>query len=352
MLTKCTVALLVSLALTLHARADAVADFYKGRTINLIVGYGPGGGYDLFARLMARHLGRYIPGNPTIVVQNMPGAGSLRATNYLYAVAPRDGATIGSFARDMPLLAILKTNAAAVFDPRKFTWLGSSSDFSHDAYILMVRKDAPVKSIGDALRPGGPQIVLGGTAEGTSGSDVPLVLRDTLGIHIKLVTGYPDNGAIFLAVDRGEVNGRTVDLSSMKSLRPEWLLPNSGMQALVQFARTTRHPEFADVPTARELARDDDAQALIELAELSYKISRPFAAPPDVPAERAKALQQAFMAVHTDRQYLEEAARLRLEVSPIGGREVLDVIARIAAAPPGVLDHLRTLFAGTKGGGD
>jgi tripartite-type tricarboxylate transporter receptor subunit TctC len=351
MMTRCTAALLACLALTLHARADAVADFYKSRTITLIVGYGPGGGYDLFARLMARHLGRYIPGNPTIVVQNMPGAGSLRATNYLYNVASRDGTTIGSFARDMPLLAILRTNAAAVFDPRKFTWLGSSSDFSNDAYLLMVRKDAPVKSIDDALRPGGPPLVLGGTAEGTTGSDVPLVLRDTLRINIKLVSGYPDNGAIFLAVDRGEVNGRTADLSTIKSLRPEWLMPAGGMHALVQFARATRHPEFADVPTARELARDREAQALIELAELSYKISRPFAAPPDVPAERASALQRAFMAVHDDPRYREEAAKLSLEISPIGGREALDVIDRISAASPSVLDRLRRLIMGSKGGG-
>jgi len=351
MLSRCAAVLFASLALAPFARADAIADFYKGRTITLIVGYGPGGGYDLYARLMARHLGRHIPGNPTIVVRNMPGAGSLRATNYLYTVAPRDGATIGSFARDMPLLAILRTNAAAVFDPRRFTWLGSSSDFSNDAYLLVVRQDAPVKSIDDARRPGGPPIVLGGTAEGTTGSDVPLVLRDTLGINIKLVTGYPDNGAIFLAVDRGEVNGRTVDLSSMKSLRPEWLSPEGRMHALVQFARATRHPEFADVPTARELARDGDARALIELAELSYKISRPFAAPPDVPAERAKALQLAFMAVHSDPQYRDEAAKLRLEISAIGSREALDVIDRIATASPSVLDHLRKLIAGNKGGG-
>jgi tripartite-type tricarboxylate transporter receptor subunit TctC len=343
--------LLASLALTSQAGADAVADFYKGRTITLIVGYGPGGGYDLFARLMARHLGRHMPGNPAVVVQNMPGAGSLRATNYLYTVAPRDGTTIGSFARDMPLLAILRANAAAVFDPRKFTWLGSSSDFSRDAYILMVRKDAPVNSIEDASRPGGPPIVLGGTAEGTTGSDIPLVLRDALGINIKLITGYPDNGAIFLAVDRGEVNGRTADLSSMRSLKPEWLLPNGGMRALVQFARATRHPEFADVPTARELARDQDARALIEFAELSYKMSRPFVAPPGVPAERAEALRQAFVAVHSDRQYLEDAAKLRIEVSPIGGQEVLDTIDRIAAAPPSILDHLRRLIMGGKGGG-
>jgi tripartite-type tricarboxylate transporter receptor subunit TctC len=347
--TRCLSLLLASLAFTVQARADTVGDFYKGRTVTLVVGYGPGGGYDLFARLMARHLGRYIPGNPAVVVQNMPGAGSLRATNFLYTVAPRDGATIGSFARDMPLLAILKTNAAAVFDPRKFTWLGSSSDFSHDAYLLMVRKDAPVSSIEDARRPGGPPIVLGGTAEGTTGSDIPLVLRDALGLNIKLVTGYPDNGAIFLAVDRGEVNGRTADLSTMKSLKPEWLLPNGGMRALVQFARATRHPEFADVPTARELAGDDDARALIELAEISYRISRPFAAPPGVPAERAEALRQAFAAVHSDRQYLEDAAKLGLEVSPIGGEEVLRAIDRITATPPAVLDRLKRLMIGGKG---
>jgi tripartite-type tricarboxylate transporter receptor subunit TctC len=351
MVTRCVSLLLASLALTSQACADTVADFYKGRTITLIVGYGPGGGYDLFARLMARHLGRHVPGNPTVVVQNMPGAGSLRATNYLYTVAPRDGTTIGSFARDMPLLAILRTNAAAVFDPHKFTWLGSSSDFSRDAYLLMVRKDAPVSSVEGARRPGGPPIVLGGTAEGAAGSDIPLVLRDALGINIKLVTGYPDNGAIFLAVDRGEVNGRTADLSSMRSLKPEWLLPNGSMRALVQFARATRHPEFADVPTARELARDQDARALIEFAELSYRMSRPFAAPPGVPAERAEALRQAFAAVHNDRQYLEEAAKLRLEVSPIGGQEVLQEIDRIAAAPPNILDHLRRLIMGGKGGG-
>src|SRR5579871_3323893 len=184
---RCAWLLLASLALAAQARADAVADFYKGRTVTLIVGYGPGGGYDLFARLMARHLGRYIPGNPTIVVQNMPGAGSLRATNYLYTVAPRDGATIGSFARDMPLLAILRTNAAAVFDPRRFTWLGSSSDFSNDAYLLMVRKDAPVSSIEDARRPGGPPIVVGCSSKQTRANDIPLLLRDALGIHLRLV---------------------------------------------------------------------------------------------------------------------------------------------------------------------
>jgi tripartite-type tricarboxylate transporter receptor subunit TctC len=250
----------------------------------------------------------------------------------------------------MPLLAILGTNPAVAFNPRRFTWLGSASDFSRDAYLLMVRADAPAHSIEEARRPGGPPLVLGGTAVGAAGSDVPIVLRDTLGINVKLVEGYQDSGAIFLAVDRGEIGGRTVDLSSMKSFRPAWMTPNGGMRALVQFARATRHPDFPDVPTARELARNDAARALIEFAELSYRISRPFAAPPDVPAERAKALQDAFMAVHQDAAYLDEAARLRMEVSPIDSRAVLDTIDRIAAAPPSVLDYLRRIMTTAKGG--
>src|SRR5215831_18430359 len=200
-------------------------------------------------------------------------------------------------------------------------------------------------------RLGGPPLVLGGTAVGAAGSDVPIILRDTLGINVKLVEGYQDSGAIFLAVDRGEIGGRTVDLSSMKSFRPGWMTPNGGMRALVQFARATRHPDFPDVPTARELARNDAARALIELAELPYAMSRPFAAPPDLPPDRAKALQGAFLAMHDDPQYLEDAAKLRIDVSPIGGDGVLRAIDGIGAASPDLLEYVRKLLAETRGGG-
>jgi tripartite-type tricarboxylate transporter receptor subunit TctC len=338
------IVLMLVVMLPAPAPADLVADFYRGRTVTVVVGYGPGGGYDLCARLVARHIGRYIPGNPAVVVQNMPGAGSLRAANYLYAVAPNDGATIGTFARDMPLLAVLGNVSGVRFDPRKFVWLGSSSNFANDAHILMVRSDAPVKSIADARRAGGPPLVLGSTAEGTSGNDVPTLLRDALGLNIKLVAGYPDNGAIFLAVDRGEVNGRTVDLTTMKALRPDWLKPDGGMHGLVQFARATRHPDFPDVPTARELAATPTSQALIELAELPYVMARPFVAPPGVAADRAAALQAAFLAVHRDPQFLADAARLKIDVDAIGAQAVLSAIDRIADAPRNLLDQLRRLL--------
>ena len=333
------------------AHADAVADFYRGKQIDLIIGYGPSGGYDVYARLLARHFGKFIPGNPSVVAQNMPGAGSLRAVNYLYNLAPRDGTVIGTFSRNIPLIGLLGGNPNVQFKPRKLTWIGSSSSFVNDAYILIVRKDAPVKSIEEARRPDLPGLVLGGNAESATGNDVPIILRDTIGLHVKQVVGYPDSSAIFLAIERGEVHGRTVDLSSVKSVKPEWLKPDSGFRVLVQFARTTRHPDFPDVPTARELARSEAARALIELAELPYTLSRPFAAPPDIPADRADALQRAFLAVHSDSHYLEDAARFRVDVSPIAGTEVLQAIDRIAGAPSELLEYVRKLLAETKGGG-
>jgi tripartite-type tricarboxylate transporter receptor subunit TctC len=332
-------------------RADAVADFYRGKQVKLIVGYGPGGGYDVYARLLARHLGKYIPGNPTVVVQNMPGAGSLRAANYIYTSAPKDGTVIGTFARDMPLLAIIGSNPNVQFDARKFTWLGSSSSYGNDAYLLIVRMDATVKSVEEARRPGGPPLVLGSTAEGASGSDVPAVLRDALGLNIKMVLGYPDSAALFLAVDRKELEGRTTGLSSIQSSKPEWLRPNSGMHVFLQFGRTTRHPDFPNVPTARELARDDNARALIELTELPFLLSRPFVAPPDLPPDRAKALQSAFLAVHDDPQYREEAGKFKVDISPISGEEAVRAIDRIAGAPAELRDYMRKILGEHKGGG-
>jgi len=337
----------MSTLVPVHAGADALADFYRGKQVSLVVGYGTGGGYDVYARLIARYLGKYIPGNPGIVVQNMPGAASLRAVNYLYNAAPKDGTVIGTFARDMPLLGIMG-HPNARFDPRELIWLGSSSSYRNDAYLMFARSDAPVKSIEDARRPDGPPLVLGGTGEGASGNDVSTVLRDALGLNLKIVVGYPDSNAIFLAVDRKEVDGRCVGLSSVHSSHAEWLQPGSGMRALVQFARTSRHPAFPNTPTARELAMSESARALIEFAEIPYALSRPFAAPPGVPKDRASALQAAFLLAHRDPQFLDEADRLKIEVSPIGGAEVLSAVMKIATAPNELIDYMKNLFAQKK----
>jgi tripartite-type tricarboxylate transporter receptor subunit TctC len=327
------------------SRADEVVDFYRGKQITLYVGFSPGGGYDAYARLLARHIGRYIPGNPIVVVANLPGAGSLRAANYIYSVAPKDGTAFGLFARDMVQIALLGGDPNVQFDPRQFTWLGSSSSYANDAYLLMLRQDAPVKSIADARRPGGPPMLLGGTAEGSTSDDVPILLRDLLGLHIKLINGYRDSSVLFLAVDQKEVEGRTVGLSSVRSAHPSWLAPDSPMRVLLQFGRATRLPDFPDVPTARELAPDDHARALIKLAELPYLLSRPFAAPPGLPPARAKALQHAFLAVHKDPAYLADAAKLKVDVSPIGADAALQAINELAATPADLRAELKRLMA-------
>jgi tripartite-type tricarboxylate transporter receptor subunit TctC len=351
MIVQPAAAVLVAALLAVPAaRADDIATFYRDHEITFIVGTGTGGSHDAYARLIARHLGRFIPGTPRITVQNMPGAAALRAANYIYNFAPNDGTAIGMFSRNIPLIGLLGgTNVQ--FNPRKLTWLGSPASFQNDANILIVRKDAPVKSIDEARRQDLPPLVLGGSSEGGIGNDVPIILHDTIGLHIKQVVGFPDNPAIYAAIERGEVHGRTVDLSSLKAVRPDWLSPESGFRVLVQFARASRHPELPDVPTARELAKNEASRALIELAEMPYAIARPIAAPPGLPARHAHALQQAFLAVYRDPQYLGDAAELKLDVSPIDGEEVLRAINAIAAAPPEFLEYARKLFAETKGGG-
>ncbi len=331
------------------ATADAVADFYKGKQITMIVGYGTGGGFDVYARLVARHIVRFIPGNPTAVVQNMPGAGSLRAVNHLYNLAPKDGTVMAHFSRNMPLLAVLGNNPNARFDAHKFTWLGSSSSFANDAYILVARPGSPIKTIADARGSGGKPIVLGGSAEGSTSNDVPVILRDTIGLNYKLVAGYPDSAALFLATERGEVDGRMVDLSGVKTIKPHWLKPDSGYKVLVQFGRETRLAELANVPTARELALNPSARALIELTELPYKLSRPFAAPPGVPEDRARALQTAFLAAHQDPQFRADAEKANIDISPVGPEAVISAIRQIEKAPPELFEYLKKLFAANKG---
>jgi len=322
-----------------------VEAFYKGRQINLIVGYGPGGGYDLTARLLARYIGRFIPGQPFVVVQNMVGAGSMRAANYLYGATPKDGATFGVFGSDIPMVGLIGANTAVQFDARRFTWLGSSSSFGNDAYVLIVRADAKSPSIADARRPDAAPIVLGGTGEGARDADVPKILRDALGLNIKQVLGYPDSPSIFLAVERGEVQGRMFDLSAVKATRPEWLKPNSGFNVLLQFARVTRHPELPDVPTARELALNAEARALIEFAETPLlTMARPFAAPPGVPDERAKALQAAFLAAHRDPRFLEEAERLGVDISPVDAGRIARSIEQMGQAPSSVFAYMKRLL--------
>ncbi len=251
--------------------------------------------------------------------------------------------------RGLPLMAILGTNSNVRFDAARFTWLGSASSFADDAFLLFARNDAAVKTVEEARRAGGPKLVLGVTADGATDKDVAVLFRDVLGFNLKIIAGYPGGNEISLAVDRGEVDARLTSLSGTNSSRPGWFLPDSPVHVLVQFARSTRHPRFADVPTARELARDPASLTLVELAELPYRMSRPFVAPPGVPPDRAQALQAAMMKVSQDPNYLAEAAALKLDVSPIDGDAVLKLIGGLAKSPPAVMDRMRALQSGQAG---
>jgi tripartite-type tricarboxylate transporter receptor subunit TctC len=323
-------------------RAGSLEDFYSRQTVSIITAFNAGGGNDIYCRLIARYLGRYIPGNPTVVVQNMPGAASIRATNYMWQVAPHDGSVIANIQRTVPLHAVLGQDYK--FDIRKFTWIGSSSSFADDAYVLFVRTDADVKSIDDLKKPGGRPLIVSGTAPGSTAADVPVLLREILGLNFKIVNGYADSPAEIIAIERKEVDGRINTLSSVRAARPQWLAPDSTIRPWLQYARATRLPELADIPTARELAHNDEERELLEISELSYKFGRPFIAPPGIPPDRAKALREAFLAAHRDPGLLAEAARLQLDISPVGGEEVFVDLKRYESARPELLARIKKML--------
>lgn len=335
-------ALAVWIGFSASLLAQTPEEFYSRQTVTIIVAFNAGGGNDIYCRLIARYLGRHIPGKPNVIVQNMPGAASIRAANYVWQTAPRDGTVIANIQRTVPLHAAL--GKQFMFDIRKFTWIGSSSSFADDAYMLLVRTDADVKSIGDLRKPGGKPLVVSGTAPGSTSADVPVLMREILGLNLKIIHGYADSPAEIIALERKEVDGRIATLSSVRAARPEWLRPGSNIRPLIQYARETRLADFADIPTARELARNDEERQMLELSELSYKFGRPFIAPPDVPRERAKALQDAFLAAHRDPDFLAEAAKLQIDISPIGESEILSYIKMFDRAPPELLAKIKTMM--------
>jgi tripartite-type tricarboxylate transporter receptor subunit TctC len=333
----------LSFMLATPVGAESVSDFYKAKPVALVVGYGTGGGYDVYGRIVARYIRKYIPGNPPIVVQNMPGAGSLLAANYLYNTAPKDGTVFGIFAREMPLMAILGYNSNVRFDPKKFTWLGTVSSSEEDPTLFFARKDGPIQRIEDAMGPRAKPYVIASTAAGSAGNEWGTLVKEVIGINLKIIVGYPDSAAIFLAVERGEVEGRSLDYSSVRSSRPGWLAADSDVRVVLQVGRPTRHPDFPDAPTALDLATSDRERASIEIADLSNSLARPFAAPPGLPPDRASVLRDAFSAAVKDRDFLAEAKRLGLEVSPLNGSEMLQRIDRLSSAPQGLLEYLREM---------
>ena len=317
-----------------RASAQLVEAFYKGRTVTMLVGTSPGGINDISARLVARHLSRFIPGNPNIVVQNNPGGGGLVTANRLYFNAEKDGSVLAKLERAVPQLAI-QGHPNAAFDPAKFTWLGSLSSYAEDAYLMLVNANHPAKTVADLKIPGA-SVALGADNAASSNLIFAVIAREVLGLNVNVVRGYSGAAPLFLAMQRGELDGQMVGLSSVRTGQRQ-LWTSGAFRPLMTFGRATRHAEFPDIPTGRELAGEPGAIALIEFAELPFFMALPFAAPPDIPPDRAKALQTAFAAMCRDKGFVEDAEKLGIDLSPIGGGEILALLARTAATPKEVI---------------
>jgi tripartite-type tricarboxylate transporter receptor subunit TctC len=325
-----------------HAGAQTVEQFYKGRTITLYVASGPGGINDLTARLIARHMPDFLPGKPTIVVQNLTGASGLALANRLYVNAEKDGSVIGILERGTPQLAV-QGDPNVRFDPLKLTWLGSVSSYANDAYLLQVNAGFPAKTVADLKKPGAPAR-LGTTGAGATNYIFSVIAKDVLGLNVQIVRGYPGVAAVFLAQQRGEVDGQINGLSAIK-IGQLALWQAGAFRPLLAFSRTTRLPELSDVPIARELTQDPKALSLIAFAEAPFFIALPIAAPPDLPPDRAKALQTAFMDMSRNPAFAAEAEKLGLDVSPVDGDTVLKVIAQMAATPKDVIEQFNEMVA-------
>lgn len=322
------------------AAAQSVEQFYRGRTITLLVGTSPGGINDISSRLVARHLGRFIPGNPSIVVQNLPGGGGLVTANRIYNAAERDGSVFAKLERAVPQLAI-QGNRNANFDPSKFTWLGSLSSYANDAYMLLVNASHPARTIDDLKQPGNP-LTIGADNLASSNLIFGLISREVLGLNVSVVRGYTGAAPIFLAMQNGELDGQMIGLSSVRSGQHD-LWNRQAFRPLLQFGRTTRLKELTDIPTGRELTTDAQSTALIEFAELPFFMALPFAAPPGLPADRARALAEAFMTMCHDRTFLDDAQTIGIDVSPIDGADVAKLIARSMATPKEVIARYNAL---------
>jgi tripartite-type tricarboxylate transporter receptor subunit TctC len=324
--------------------AQTTEPFYKGKTINFLVASVPGGVNDLTARLIARHLGRHIAGNPNIVVQNLQSSG-LALANRIYNAPEKDGLTIAIVERGVPQVAIMG-DPNARFDPLKITWLGSVSSYDNDAYTLSVNSSFHAKTVDDLRKPDRPSAKIGSTGAGATNGIFTNIAKDVLGLNIQHVRGYRGAAAVFLAQQRGELDGQVVGLSSMKVGQPA-LWQAGAFRPLIMFARTKRYPDFPDVPTGRELAKDPKTLRLLDFAEAPFFMALPLVASPNLPAERAKALQAGFMAMTKDPAFIAEAKKMSLDLSPIDGEAVRKVIAQMAGTPAEVIAQFKAI-AGAK----
>jgi len=332
---SCILSLTVALFMGAPARADSVADFYRGKTINVLIGVNVGGGYDFEARLMARFMRAHIPGNPLLVPQNMIGAGGIKMANYLYSIAAQDGTAIGMFPSTLVAAQAVGTEGVQ-YDADKFAWLGS---ISTSPVTLAVWHAAGVQSIDDARK---KEIVVAASNKGAITYTFPRMLNEFLGTRFKIVSGYQGNGTMTIAMERGEVEGVTNSWDSWKSFNPAWV-QDKKIKVLVQ--SEPKAQELADVPSVLELAHNDGDRQIMALIVSGDALGKPMATSPNVPLERVQALRAAFDATLKDPAFIEAATAARVEINPISGLALQSTVARVLATPKSLAERAKTIIA-------
>lgn len=305
------------------ARADAVSDFYSGKTITIVVGADAGGGYDAQARLMSRHIGRFLPGNPTVIVQNMPGAGSLLAANNLYNIAPKDGTFMGLMQRGV--FSAKFTNPSGVrFDLNKFNWIGN---MSRETAVVIAWSASPFHTIEDVMK---NEMLVGGTGPNIDTETTPRMLNALIGTKFKIISGYPGSTDATLAMERGEVQGMgDWSWSNVKTRRPDYLREHK-IRVLLQVA-TEKLPDLQDVPLAMDYVKNDDDRKVMELFLAQKSAARPVVAPPGIPADRVAAMRAAFDKMIDDEAFMKDAHAAKLEVDPAKADSIEKVIKLFAS---------------------
>jgi tripartite-type tricarboxylate transporter receptor subunit TctC len=316
--------------------AEDLAAAWRGKTVSILVGTSAGGGYDTYARMLGRYLGKHIPGNPNVVVTNMPGAASNTMAGYVAGVAPKDGTVIGAPFSTQPLAGVLDDPGQLRYDVMKLNYIGSAND---DAFLCIVRKDAPAKSFADAFK---TEVVMAGTAETGSTGYLPLLLNNVLGTKFRVVFGYPGSREMTMAMQKGEVHGQCgMGWSSMLTQYKD-LISNNEVTLLVQ-ERIKGHPDMDQlgVPRSGDFATTDEQRRILEIVYAQETFGRPYFVAPEVPKERVEALRTAFMETWRDPELLAEARKMNLEVGPISGEDLQSMLAKIYANPPDLLARTR-----------
>ena len=333
---RCAAVVGLLLPLTFLATSGAHSqETFAGKNISAIIGFGAGGGYDTWGRIVARHIGKYLPGKPSVIPQNMPGAGSYVAASHIYGVAPKDGTVFGIIARDAAL-GPLSGAPGARFDATKLSWIGTPTK-EHN--VCIAYHTVAVKSVADLRE---KQLILGDTGPGTGTRSYPKVLNALLGFKFKLVGGFQSSADVFLAMERGEVDGICESLDSVTNRRPDWI-SSKKVTVLLQ-AGATPHPDLKDVPLVFDLARNADERAVLEFLYAGQEIGRPFVAPPDMPADRLKLLRDAFNATMKDSDFIADAKRSKLELEPDDGEHLAMLIKKIYATPKPIIDKVTDLI--------